>query len=105
MEKRRWTKEDDKTLVNEVKVNFGNLREAFRKTSEKTGRTLGAVKARWYMVLTNPRSSHYIGSSCFLTFGTKAYYSNRKNDTIFTELKLPLVRRIWNKILDILGIK
>ncbi len=93
---RYYTPEEDKVIINCVKRNPQNLREAFTKASRiLETRSEISVKIRWNRVL-----SKQTNNSCFMTIGAKTKNINRKivriNSLDNTE-KIKL--SIWNKIL------
>ena len=95
---RYYTPEEDKVIIDCVKRNPQNLREAFAKASRilETRSEMG-VKIRWNRVLSKQDNN-----SCFMTVGAKTKNINRKvvrvNSSDNTE-KSKL--SIWNKILKL----
>lgn len=106
MKYKRWTAEEDNMIVQAVKDNFDNLQKGFREVAEKLGRTTRAVSNRWYLALSNPSSKAYVGSSCFIGFGTDKRYLNRKNYREGYSKQEPekSAPSFWSKILKLLGI-
>jgi len=104
--RKKWTAEEDKLIVQAVKNNFDNLAKGFREVAKEIGRTPGAVTTRWYQVLSNPENKGYIGSSCFIGFGTDKRYPNRKNYREGYSKQEPekSAPSFWGRILKLLGI-
>jgi hypothetical protein len=48
IERKSWSKEDDKVLLNNVNSYPSNLRVAFEETAKSLDRTVSAVSARYY---------------------------------------------------------
>ena len=103
--KRKWTTEEDEILVQIVKDNFDNLVKGFNEASIKLNRTVYAVQTRWYQTLSNPESKHYVGSTCFIGFGEKKRYANRKVYVQGHSKQGPEKSNpsLWNKILKFLS--
>lgn len=105
--KRRWTKEEDKILVQAIKANPHNLTQCFREVGERLNRTNKSVKLHWYTTLANPEHKKYTGTA-FLTIDKKSYNPIRKNaytaigraTTVKTSKKL----RLWAKVKKLLGL-
>lgn len=106
MKRKKWTAEEDNMIVQAVKDNFDNLQKGFREVAEKLGRTTSAVSSRWYLALSNPESKAYVGSSCFIGFGTEKRYPNRKNYREGYSKQEPekSAPSFWSRILKLLGI-
>lgn len=102
---RKWTKEEDKILVQAIKVNPHNRVEAFRKAAAQLNRTVGAIHHRWYYILSNPENPNYVGC-LFTLIGYKSNYNNR---TVYSSQSSvspdPTKRGIWTKIKKLLHIK
>lgn len=71
---RKWTAQEDATLLNHVKARPQNLRKCFMAVAERTGRTEGAVANRWYTVVSKKENS-----ICFFTASPHHVSKNRKN--------------------------
>lgn len=107
MKHKKWTAEEDNMVVQAAKDNFDNLQKGFREVAKELGRTTGAVSSRWYLVLSNPESKAYVGSSCFIGFGAEKRYLNRKNYMSGRSKQEPekSAPSFWGRILKLLGIK
>ena len=71
---KRWTAEEDATILRYVKARPQNLHRCFLAVAEQTGRTESAVQGRWYgHVSKDPRNT------CFFTASPKHVSRNRKN--------------------------
>jgi aspartyl aminopeptidase len=70
--KNGWTKEEEEILVQAIKANPQNLREAFREVAIKLDRSVDAVKQRWY---TKTR----LTSVCFITVSQETKFKNGKH--------------------------
>jgi hypothetical protein len=71
---KRWTKDEDNTILRHVKARPQNLKFCFLMVSEQIGRTPGAVANRWYSVVSkDPRNM------CFFTASPSHVSRNRKN--------------------------
>lgn len=76
---KRWTSQEDATLLKYVKVYPHNLHKCFLLVSEELTdagkpRTPAAVQAHWYSVLSKKPNS-----LCFFTASAKHVSKNRKN--------------------------
>ncbi len=105
MKRRRWTEEEDKILVQAIKANPHNKQYAFRIVSERINHSPKSCSIRWYKVLSNPYSKHYVGC----TFTMVGMASNLVNRTVDREgvhiTPTKIKKTIWNKIQRILGLK
>ena len=102
-QKKRWTKEEDKLLVQTISDGSYNLKKCFITVAEQTGRTADAVHTRWYdHVRFTPE-----GRQAMVTIGKGSTYTG-KNLTERGKVK-PVITtkssRIWTKILTILKLK
>ena len=94
--KKRWSQEEDRVLLNQVKRSPTNLKHAFVRTSEilEGERTPHSCAQRWYShVSKDPRNT------CFITVSSKHKSPNRKNGE-----GEPCTPSIFTRILRILGI-
>lgn len=71
---RRWTEEEDKRLLQQVRVFPQNLSKCFIIVAEVLDRTPTACAARWYTKLSKDPSN-----AIFLTVSAKHKTLNRKN--------------------------
>lgn len=101
--RRRWTKEEDETLVQVIKDHPHNRSEAFNIAASILDRTVSAIAQRWYGVLSNPESSKYKGC-CFTMLGEASSLVNR---SMVTPKVVPMDHKpsIWYRIKKLLGIK
>ena len=72
----RWTKKEDKILVQAVKANLHNKSKAFRAASKKVNHNEVSCSCRWYNHLSNPESKHYVGC-IFTMIGVTSRLDNR----------------------------
>lgn len=71
---KRWTEEEDKRLLQQIRVFPHNLNKCFIIVSEVIGRSPHACASRWYTKLSkDPRNA------VFLTVSAKHKTLNRKN--------------------------
>lgn len=100
----RWTNEEDEILVQAVKANPHNKAQAFREASNKLGRNPKCCSNRWYMQLSNPESSHYVG--CLFTLvGVSSKLDNRtvnRENVHITPTKTK--KGLWAKVKALLGL-
>lgn len=99
--KKRWTKEEEKILVQAVKANPHNLSKAFREVAEKLGRTERAISGQWY---TKTR----VNSLCFVTVSQGKEFKNGKNyvpDCGHVNSPTPSSKTLWEKLKVLLGWK
>lgn len=71
---RRWSAEEDATLLRYVKARPQNLHFCFMAVSEQIGRTPSAVQAHWYAVTSKKPEN-----LCFFTASPHHVSKNRKN--------------------------
>ena len=94
MERRskRWTADEEKRLVRQVRVFPQNLHKCFMIVAEEIDRTESAVANHWYTKVSKKPEN-----MCFFTASPKHVSKNRKNgmgDEIGTS--------IWRRFLNIL---
>ena len=94
--KKRWSKEEDNVLIDQVTRHAENLAEAFRVTSRLTRRTVGACAFRWYNVLSKNRETNI----CFTLVNKTGSYINTKNSQGANLTKKPLYW--WKRIVSFL---
>lgn len=92
--KKKWTKEEERVILDQVTRNAGNIRKGLAKAAELTGRTLGAVIYHWYSVMQKQNTT-----VCFATVGHKTKLLNRKIGS-----PTPTKLSWWRKILSLLKI-
>ena len=106
-ERKRWTAEEDKILVQAIKANPQNKEEAFRKVAKKTNRSSASCSQRWYSILSNPYHKKYVGCAFTLVSSRKksinrtTYVDSKDNIHKPEKLKSGL----WNKIKQLLNLK
>jgi hypothetical protein len=71
---KRWTAEEDKRLLQQVRVFPQNLHKCFITVAEVTGRTPTACASRWYTKLSKDPAN-----AVFLTVSSRHKIMNRKN--------------------------
>lgn len=101
--KKRWTKEEDRLLVQAITANPANIKEALMQVSKTLDRTFYACHSRWYCVLSITQNSTK-ASTLFMTVGSKTVYKNRKNSSSNSITK-PVKSNLWNTIKKFLKIK
>lgn len=74
MTKKRWTAEEDRVLIDQVKRHANNLEDGFREAARLLNRTKNACRYRWYYsTVHNPETN-----ICFATIGYRTKNVNRK---------------------------
>ena len=71
---RKWSREEDQRLLNQIRLFPQNLHKCFTIVSEEIGRTEGAVANRWYGHLSKQPDA-----LCFFTASSRHVSRNRKN--------------------------
>lgn len=71
---KRWTEEEDKRLLQQIRVFPQNLNKCFLIVSEVIGRSPGACANRWYTKLSKDPAN-----AVFLTVSSRHKIMNRKN--------------------------
>lgn len=100
--RKRWTKEEEEILVQAIKANPHNIKEAFRYASAKLGRTEDACRVRWYQAIAPANNPIKLGIS-FIGVGSKTVYKNRKNSgNAYTK---PEKSNLWMMIKKFIGLK
>lgn len=89
---KRWTKEEDERLLQQVRVYPQNLSKCFLIVGEVLGRSPSAVSSRWYTVLSKRPDV-----MCFFTASSKHICKNRKNG-----VGVENTRSIWRRLLNII---
>lgn len=101
--KKRWTKEEDRLLIQAIAANPTNIKEALMQVSKTLDRTFYACHFRWYRVLSITQNLTK-ASTLFMTVGSKTVYKNRKNSSNNSITK-PVKSNLWNTIKKFLKIK
>lgn len=86
---RRWTAEEDSTLLSEVSKSPQNLRKAFEATGELVNRTPEACSFRWYSSVR-----HNTNSIAFTLVGAHGASKNSKVGGTTTKVN----KSLWAKI-------
>ena len=92
---KRWTAEEDKKLLTQVRVFPQNLKKCFMIVSEETGRTVGAVSNHWYTKLSKDPDN-----LVFFTASAKHVSRNRKNG-MGEESNMSVWKKLCNAIKSI----
>lgn len=89
---KRWTPQEDETLLRYVRARPQNLHYVFMMVSEELGRTPTAVQAHWYSVLSKKPNNW-----CFFTASPHHVSRNRKNGE-----GVPSTSSIWHRLMNVL---
>ena len=96
---KKWTKEEEKILVQAIQANPHNISEALRTASAIINRSFNACQFHWYAVLSPKNKPNKIGIS-FVSIGPNTIYKNRKNSG--TSTVQPEKSTIWSRIKKLL---
>lgn len=97
--KKRWTIEEERVLIDQITRNANNITEAFRRTSRLIDRTEAACVYHWYQVISKRENP----SVCFVTVSQKTKNVNRKNVTSNTSDNTEKTTiSWWRRFLDFL---
>lgn len=88
---RKWTEEEDRILLQQVKASPQNLSRCFIAVSQAIGRSPEAVSAHWYTSLSKR------ADVCFFTASARHLSKNRKNGK-----GVPVSRSLWQRLLYII---
>jgi len=88
----KWTEEEEKRLLQQVRAFPQNLSKCFIIVSEVIGRSPRAVEQHWYTVLSKRPDV-----TCFFTASPKHIARNRKNGK-----GVESNRSIWQRLLTII---
>lgn len=91
--RRRWSSDEEQVLIDQVRINPGNLSRAFRNTSNITGRSTHSIEQRWYGKVRH-------SETVFMTIGARNMSVNSKVSSNPQPVRLP----IWRRILKLLGL-
>mgnify|MGYP005752307233 FL=1 len=89
---RKWTEEEERRLLQQVRTFPQNLSKCFLIVSEVIGRSPKAVEQHWYTVLSKRPDV-----TCFFTASPKHIARNRKNGK-----GVESNRSIWQRLLSII---
>ena len=92
---KKWTKEEEKILVQAIQANPHNISEALRTASATINRSFNACQFHWYAVLSPKNKPNKIGIS-FVSIGPNTIYKNRKNSGV--SIVQPKKSTIWSRI-------
>lgn len=90
---KRWTEDEEKVILAQVKANPQNLTRAFKLAAIKLGRTESSCSKHWYEALSKKDTN-----TCFLLLSKSRYKKNRKNSNTVEKTKVSK----WKRILRIL---
>jgi len=88
---RKWTPEEERRLIDQVRVFPQNLHKCFLLVAEDIDRTPGAVANHWYT-----KTSKNPNALCFFTASEKHVSKNRKNG-----LGEESTSSVWRRLLRI----
>lgn len=91
---KRWTKDEDKVLLESVKAAPHNLKQAFTQASSKLNRSVTACSTRWYTELSKRKDSDNI---VFMCVSAKKMSVNRK---VLGEDNNPEAPSLWKRIMN-----
>lgn len=99
-----WTKREDRVLLNQVRKNPNNLKEAFRKASNLLERRdWVSCSKRWYSKFSNC-SPDNIDAICFTTLSSKTMSINTKNKHKRTKSRTYKVNKtFWGKFKEFIN--
>ena len=89
---RKWTPEEERRLIDQVRVFPQNLHKCFLLVAEDIDRTPGAVANHWYT-----KTSKNPNALCFFTASERHVSKNRKNG-----LGEESTSSIWRRLLRII---
>lgn len=92
---RRWTEQEDRRLLNQIRVFPNNLHKCFIIVAEAIDRTPTACASRWYTKLSKDPAN-----AMFLTVSERHKILNRKNGE-----GVRSSRSVFQRILRILGLR
>lgn len=90
---KRWTKEEEERLLQQVRTFPQNLTKCFFIVSEVIDRTPGAISQHWYSTLSKRPDV-----VCFFTASQDTLSKNRKNSE-----GVKCKRNIWQRLLTIIS--
>ncbi len=97
---KRWTPEEERVLRDQVSRRPNNLSEAFRRTSDLTGRTFNSVMCHWYY------TTKHQTNVCFMTASNKSVSPNRKKNVIGEDTAIKPRKKVWwRNLLSLFGLK
>lgn len=89
---KRWTLEEDRILLNKVRVFPQNLHKCFLIVAEEVERTPGAVANHWYSKVSKDPAN-----VCFFTASPRHVSKNRKNG-----MGVESNNSIWRRLMRII---
>ena len=99
MQRKRFTREEDKVIIKEIRLSPTNLQAAFLKAAFRLNRTKASVECHYYKTLRK-RTNHIL-----LLFAPRRLASNRKNtfrNRIYPKNTVLTIKDKWKTILNIL---
>lgn len=97
MKIRRWTPQEDRTLIKQIELHPNSRKAAFEATARLLDRTVSGVANRWYTIV-----SLRTDTLCFATVSKTQQVNNRSRAT----RKAPAKKRTenwWKKVMKLLG--
>lgn len=93
--KRKWTPEEDRKVLEYVRTSVCCLTRGFENVASVIGRTPKACEGRWYNVLSKNPAVREFG-----TLSSAMMMYNRK-----IGVGTPVKKGLWNRLLQMLGIR
>lgn len=98
---KRWTKDEDRVLLESVKASPHNLKQAFKQASSKLDRSVTACSSRWYIELSKRKDAENVA---FMCVSAKKMSVNRKTLSPDNSAEAPsLWKRMMNFIKKLYG--
>ena len=98
---KKWTEEERNILLEEISNDPSNLRNAFRRTAERTERTPSGAEQYWYQVLA-PKNRNDRSNTAFMACNRGSINNNRKIFRENAQQPVAVRKSKWRRILDIL---
>lgn len=95
-QRKRWTPQEERVLINQVSRHADNLSQAFREAARLLGRSETSVSLRWYKTTRHKEET----GICFALVSKYCKGTNKKVDRLGSTRKRSW--RWWNSLLKLL---